>query len=87
MQRDGELDGAEAAGEVAADLGAERDQLLAQLARHLRQLGAAEVAQRARLIDRRKQLQRRPPSGPEPPWNAQTICKFTPHPGVRKGNR
>jgi hypothetical protein len=53
VQRHGELDRTQAAREVAADLGAELDQVLAELARHLRQLVAREPAQRARLVDRR----------------------------------
>jgi hypothetical protein len=53
VQRHGQLDRAETAREVSAHLGAQLDQVLAQLARHLRQVGAAELAQHARLVDRR----------------------------------
>jgi hypothetical protein len=53
VQRDRELDGTEAAGEVSAHFGPERDQVLAQLARHLPELGTPQAAQRARLFDRR----------------------------------
>jgi hypothetical protein len=37
---------------VAAHLRAERDQVLAQLARDLRELGASERPERSRFIDR-----------------------------------
>ena len=53
VQRDGELDRAEAPREMAPHLGAERDQVLAQLAGDLGELGTPERAQRARLIDLR----------------------------------
>ena len=51
MQRDGELDGAEAGGEVAAHLADGVDQVLAQLVGDARQLGRRQRAQVGRRVD------------------------------------
>ena len=55
VQRDGQLDGAEARGEVAAGLADALDQERAQLFGHLRQLRFGQVAQVARIVDRAEQ--------------------------------
>jgi hypothetical protein len=52
VQRDGQLDRSEAAREVATYFRAERDQVLAELPRNLRQLRTPQLAKRARFIDR-----------------------------------
>jgi len=63
VQRDRQLDRAEAAGEVAAGRGAERDQLGAQIPGDVAELGARQPAQIVRLADGRKDAQRgRPPT-------------------------
>jgi len=58
VQRYGELDRAEARGEVSASGGAELDQLVAQLARDLGELLAGQTTERARLVDRAQETQR-----------------------------
>jgi hypothetical protein len=66
VQRDGQLDHAEAAREVPATGGAERDQLVTQLPSDASQFFSREAAQCARLSDpvqqRLQKTQRRTPS-------------------------
>jgi hypothetical protein len=63
VQRDRELDGAEARGEMSTGGGTELDQLVAQLPRDLGELLAGQTAERARLVDRAQETQRvTPPS-------------------------
>jgi hypothetical protein len=58
VKRDRQLDGAEAAGEVSADLGADADQLRAQLFCDRRQLVAAQPTQQRRTRDSCEQTHR-----------------------------
>ena len=55
VEGDGELDRTEAPGEVAADGGADPDQVRAQLAGHALELFPGRVAERARVVDRGEQ--------------------------------
>jgi hypothetical protein len=55
VQRDGQLDGAEAAGEVPAALGAARDELVAQRLRDVGERSARKTPEIGRLTDRVEQ--------------------------------